>query len=190
MTKIELNDRAEYLSTLDTPEAIKELSELIMHSDITSNTLGLCLFEVMQLGNNELTDIILNNPNTDVTVHKNACLLSAAKYSEMNNIEKILNHPKFIDVPNNHSKEMKNPYIRTSYVSIQRNRMDILKLLLKKAPNNNYCFEDNILLKSCLENKEIELVNLLLENEYVKHGLFDVSIFERLNESNHEHFSG
>jgi len=170
-------------------KVINEILEIIDNNNIDNILLINCLSEALEIESYELIDAILNKPDIHISISRNDILKKFIlggdfEWSGENNlIKRILNHPKFIEILDHHSGIYSDPYMGTAYHAVKHNRPDILKLLLEKAPNADYSFNDNLIIRTCINNNQTELVDLLLKNIYVQNALFNISLFESLNKN-------
>ena len=158
------------------------VSYMLQNSEPDEYDLLSSLDEALINENEEIIKLLFEHPNFNPSCGKNNIVLCAAKERNFNLLEKIIEHPKFIDNPLDHHKETKHPHKRATAECMKKDKFDLLEKFLIKCPNTDYSFQDNYLLKTALQKGQEKIVTLLLENQGVKDSLLKEENFEILNE--------
>jgi len=138
----------------------------------------------------KIIEILINEVEIPLKYYHHI-LYTAACNNNIYVLEKLLNYSKIdqYSAQYNGKEQYYHHFFRASISLVHKNRSDLLKILLEKFPYIDYSSFTKSLLEYSYKHNNQKLTNSLLENISISNGLFDVSIFERLNESNHEHFS-
>jgi hypothetical protein len=140
----------------------------------------------------KIIKILIDNVEFPIT-HYHFIMNSASKYHNIYVIEKLLNYSKidkyavqYIGHERFHDNISRAMHVLTMH---NDDKTNLIEILLEKFPFFDYSDYTNSLLEYSYKHNNQKLTDSLLENVSICNSLFDVSIFERLNESNHEHFS-